>query len=350
MASLTEILVLEGHTEDRVWHATWSRDGKYLATCGEDKSIRIWRLSVEERSKGDDEAGCEGVKCICIATLEDAQTRTIRQVDWSPDGRMVCSASFDGTVAVWEAQSAERSRWDLITSLEGHDNEVKCAIWSATGQYIATCGRDKRVWIWEQLGRGEFECVTMLEGHTQDVKCLVWHPSETVLFSCSYDDSIKLWAEDNDDWYCADTLTGHTSTVWALALAESGTQLVSCGDDRSVHVWHCRGNINEEAAWQCSATLEDLHKHAIYTVDWSHAHGLLATGAGDNAITVSQLDGTDVSGGTDARLITLCRRATAHTGDINCVRWNPDPEGRLNHLLVSSGDDGLVRLWRVELA
>ena len=39
--SMKAITTLGAHT-DRVWHAAWDRNGKYLATCGGDKTIKIW--------------------------------------------------------------------------------------------------------------------------------------------------------------------------------------------------------------------------------------------------------------------------------------------------------------------
>ena len=141
--SLDPIAVLAGHQEDRVWHASWSHSGHFLASCGEDKTIRIWRLVKDE-----------SLSVFYVTVLEDAQTRTLRSCEWSPDDSMIASASFDGTVVIWECQNSSGNKWDQMASLEGHDNEVKSVSWSANGNWLATCGRDKKIWIWEKL-RGE---------------------------------------------------------------------------------------------------------------------------------------------------------------------------------------------------
>jgi WD40 repeat protein len=153
---LAPLVTLFGHEDDtRVWHAAWSSSGSHLATCGEDKVICIWTCK-------DMLVGWENAEnIVCLATLEEGQTRTVRSCEWSPDGRMIASASFDGTIVIWESQSSARTHWDQIASLEGHDNEVKCVAWSSDGRWLASCGRDKRVWIWEKLGASEFECVAM---------------------------------------------------------------------------------------------------------------------------------------------------------------------------------------------
>lgn len=169
MGKLEVQQVLTGH-KGRVWGATWHSKKNTLATCGEDKTIRIWAQ--------------EGNRWVTKTILSDSHTRTIRHVSWSPCGQYLASASFDATTAIWDNKSGKYNycsrfknanrlflgEFECNATLEGHENEVKSVAWSKSGSLLATCSRDKSVWIWEVAGDDEFECAAVLNAHTQDVK------------------------------------------------------------------------------------------------------------------------------------------------------------------------------------
>ncbi|KAK9905056.1 hypothetical protein WJX75_008769 [Coccomyxa subellipsoidea] len=310
MGELTQIQMLEGHT-DRAWHVAWSPTGETLASCSGDKTVRLWT----RRQPGSEE-------WVCSATLEEAQTRTIRCCSWSPDGRSLATASFDATTAIWEVQDGV---WEQVALLEGHENEVKGVAWNPSGSLIATCSRDKSVWIWEALPGNEYECVDVKQGHSQDVKAVAWHPKGEILVSCSYDDTIKLWRESDDEWICEQTLSGpgigHTSTVWGLSFEESGERMVSCSDDGTLRVWSCTSK-DGEAWWRLLTTASGCHERTIFSVDWSRS-GAIASGSGDNSISVHEEDpcsSADIDPMQKPSFTVAVRRTEAHPADVNCLR------------------------------
>ncbi|KAJ3095000.1 cytosolic iron-sulfur protein assembly [Physocladia obscura] len=319
--------VLSGHTE-RVWQAAWHPTRLEIASGGGDRAVRVWRQ------------GRDG-QWACVWHEAAAHKRTVRAVAWgsTADGAVLTTAGFDGATAVWEADGDDASL-ACVATLEGHENEVKAVAWAAGGTLVATCARDKSVWVWESLDDGDFECVAVLHEHTQDVKGLAWHPArDDVLVSASYDDSIKVWRDRAGDWYCADTLANaHASTVWAVDFDPSGNLLASVGDDCALNVWRTDNIDDAFVPFRKVASLQNAHSRPIYSVAWSKAHGLIATAGGDNAIRIFKFDHPSNS----VALVTEIINAHGDF-DVNCVRWCPLQES--SHLLLSCGDDANIRIW-----
>jgi len=321
--TITNAQVLSGHN-DRVWSVVWSPQGDLLASCSSDKTIKIW-------GKGSDGY------LECKATLEGAHKKTIRAMCWTPDGSRLLSVGFDSQMCVWVKGE---DTFDCVATMEGHENEIKCVVMDSKGEFLATCGRDKAVWVWEKDEGEEWGCSAILNGHSQDVKKVTWVPGTLTIASASYDNTIKFWQQGEDDeWNCIDTLTGHQSTVWDIRFTDDGRFLASCSDDQTIRIWSRNDEFEGKDFYQLICTLEGHHDRPIYSVSWSPDGNLLATTGGDDQINLFGTVNPHSEDSTPS-FILMGKKDDAHTNDINCIAFHPN----LN-IVVTCSDDNSIKIW-----
>jgi tetratricopeptide (TPR) repeat protein len=154
-------------------------------------------------------------------------TQAGTSVCFSPDGRRLASASWDGTMKVWDAQTGQEQ-----LTLKGHTREVFSVCFSPDGRRLASASYDRTVKVWDaQTGQEQLT----LKGHTGLVTSVCFSPDGRRLATASYDQTLKVWDAQTGQEQL--TLQGHTAFVTSVCFSPDGRRLASASSDRTVKVW-----------------------------------------------------------------------------------------------------------------
>jgi eukaryotic-like serine/threonine-protein kinase len=126
VAAAKVLLTLKYHDMNGGDHAAcWSPDGKRLATIRGDY-VSIWDAA-------------DGKELVTLRGHEGA----IRNVSFSPDGRLVLTTSLDRTARAWNAETGGQ-----VALWRGHASQVNTATLSPDGRRVITAGDDGTVRLW----------------------------------------------------------------------------------------------------------------------------------------------------------------------------------------------------------
>ena len=243
-----EIRLAEGRSINNV---SLSADGSILAAFGHLGELSLWdtrawtlRSVLDARLHGWHGAafapagaelaayGTEGVQ------LWDAETGAFRvelsagqkdvaDVAWSPDGRRLAAASWDGSVSVWDVASAE-----LVEVLRASAQRMQQVEWSPDGRWIAGGDWDSRVHVWDA---GTLEAVHRSDRLGGHVQALAWSPDSAWLVVGGRNVVVRVL--EAGTWEPVGRLVGHTAPVQSLAFSADGATLISACALGEVHLW-----------------------------------------------------------------------------------------------------------------
>ena len=291
---------LYGHS-DYVNSVAFSPDGKLLASASGDNTIRLWDVELR-KPLGEPLTG---------------HTNYVKSVAFSPDGNILASASYDKTVRLWDVKQKK----PLGKPLRGHSNVIFSVAFSPDGNTLASASYDKTIRLWDVKQKkplGE-----PLTGHSESVRSVTFSPDGNTIASGSNDNTVILWDVSRRK-PLGKPLTGHSDYVYSVAFSPDGNTLASGSMDNTVRLW-------DVSRREVLSELTD-HSDSVRSVVFSPDGNILASASKDNTVRL-----WDVS-----LRKPLGEPLIGHFSDVSHVAFSPD-----GNTLASASEDKTVRLWDV---
>ncbi|KAM4062278.1 coatomer WD associated domain-containing protein [Hirsutella rhossiliensis] len=238
-----------------------------------------------------------------MLTKFESKSSRAKGIAFHPKRPWILVSLHSSTIQLWDYRMGT-----LIDRFEEHDGPVRGVDFHKTQPLFISGGDDYKIKVWSYQTR---RCLFTLNGHLDYVRTVFFHHELPWILSSSDDQTIRIWNWQNRSLIC--TMTGHNHYAMCAQFHPKEDLVVSASLDQSVRVWDISGLRKKHSA-PTSMSFEDQMARA-------------------------NQNQADMFGNTDAVVKFVLE---GHDRGVNWVAFHPTMP-----LIVSAGDDRLVKLWRM---
>ncbi|PHH71902.1 hypothetical protein CDD80_4912 [Ophiocordyceps camponoti-rufipedis] len=238
-----------------------------------------------------------------MLTKFESKSSRAKGIAFHPKRPWILVSLHSSTIQLWDYRMGT-----LIDRFEEHDGPVRGVDFHKTQPLFVSGGDDYKIKVWSYQTR---RCLFTLNGHLDYVRTVFFHHELPWILSSSDDQTIRIWNWQNRSLIC--TMTGHNHYAMCAQFHPKEDLVVSASLDQSVRVWDISGLRKKQSA-PTSMSFEDQMARA-------------------------NQNQADMFGNTDAVVKFVLE---GHDRGVNWVAFHPTMP-----LIVSAGDDRLVKLWRM---
>jgi hypothetical protein len=150
----------------------------------------------------------------------------VTSVAFFPNGKVIVSASRDGTVKIWDAETGRIQR-----TLTDHAGPVLSVAVSPDGKRLAAAGFGSAIVIWSATG----QLVRKITAESDRVESIVFSADSKQIIAAGSNSIIAVF--DADSGQLLHSLIGHGGGVKTLAFSPDNHRFASGGEDKTISVW-----------------------------------------------------------------------------------------------------------------
>lgn len=199
-----------------IYALTQSPDGKYLATGGYDKCIKIWDWDLNLKF-----------------VLKECHSDDITSLNYNHNGDKIVSASKDKSAKIW--QICEKNDSIVIEKepyiVGEHSGRILHACFSKNDSLLLTSSSDKTARIWN-LQTKDYKTFSGLSGFVNQA---AFGLDGKEIITISSDKMVRIWDVDTQQLLL--TLHGHSKSISSLACNEKESYFITASWDGTIKLW-----------------------------------------------------------------------------------------------------------------